>query len=90
MGWGKSSPTDLSLSVADSRILQETWVMVLGRKVMAPKFSRSIQLRAVHENKRSSCVFWIVAVWKSHSSVKVGGDALHSCANGLPCEQLRG
>lgn len=64
--------------------------MVLGLKVVTPQFSRSIQLRAVHESKRSSCVFWIVAVWKSHSFVKVGGDALHSCANGLPCEQLCG
>lgn len=75
-GGENSLQTDLSSSVADSHVLQKTWVVVPCLKVIVQKFSRSIQLRVVHESKgfqgtavslglflwqRSSFVFGVVA-----------------------------
>ena len=75
-GEENSLQTDLSLSVADSHVLQKTWVLVLRLKVIVHKFSRSVQLRVLHKSKgfqgtavslglffwqRSSFAFWVVA-----------------------------
>lgn len=62
--------------MADSHVLQKTWVEVLYLKVSVQKFSRRIQLRVVYESKgfqgaavslglffrqMSSFAFWVVA-----------------------------
>lgn len=42
---------DLSLSVADSCVLQETWVTILCVKVISQKFPRSALLRLTCKSK---------------------------------------
>lgn len=51
--WGgeNSLQADLSLSLADSHVLQKTRIVFLCLQVVVQKFSGSIQLRAVHESK---------------------------------------
>lgn len=74
---GKIASKQIYLCVwLDRHVLQKTWVVVLRLKVIVQKFSRSIQLRVVHESKgfqgtavslglffwqRSSFAFWVVA-----------------------------